>query len=329
MIDFGREEVKEESIGEVKEEPPKRKSPLQIIAERRAKEEAKETVKVPDFNKLKETSREAFDKPIPQIQQKVPSFIMLFNGRHGSGKTTAAELFDTPFIMDCERGKDTDAVPYSIFEKIRKLRIGTMEDIEEGNINIDIVDVQGDQTKDMWENIKKVIEWYLTKGYENHKTFVIGKGFMLRKSRGALEEFDKGRRITKFEWRPVTEDEQEIIYDLIKKCRDKKLNLINISHWGYQDSDSERSPDVKEWIEQIVTWRIDFLKPEESGYEGRYIVYLDKAPRHQYAKIDITNKNFYEIINNLEAFDKAVEEFKNIDTIEHQKGVENLLKKKG
>jgi hypothetical protein len=273
----------------------------------------------------------------PKVTQKSPSLIMLFNGRHGSGKTTMAELFDTPFVMDCERGKDTDAIPYSNYEKIRNLRIGTMDDINAKKTDIDVVDVQGENVPEMWDNINKVIQWYISIGYKNHRTFVIGKGALMRSSRVAVEEAAKNRRITKFEYRPVTENNQELIYDLMKECRKKQLNLIIISHWdfkymtikndsGYTDSEAVGEiPDVKEWIVRAVTWRVDFLKPEESGYEGKFVVYLDKAPRHQYAKIDITNKSLFEIINDLELFDKEVEDFKHIDEREASKGLEKLL----
>ena len=48
---------------------------------------------------------------------------MVFNGRQGSGKSTAAQLFPTPFILDLEYGKNTDLIKYSTIEQIKNLRI--------------------------------------------------------------------------------------------------------------------------------------------------------------------------------------------------------------
>ncbi len=124
------------------------------------------------------------------------------------------------------------------------------------------------------------------------------------------------------------------MYDLIRDIRNLKKNLILITHWtpryetyknekGYPQSHIVgRKIDVKEWLLDAVTWIVNFEKPEESGYDGKFIVYLDKAPRNQYAKIDITKKSLFQIINNLEIFDKEVEAF---NKIEDNTGATNIV----
>lgn len=303
-VDFG-------ALGEKEEESLSLEG---AFSDAEPEEEVITTPKKPKESKSKER--------VVKQKQIIPSYIMLFNGRHGAGKTTAAELFDTPFLMDCERGKDTDAIPYSEFDPITQLRIGTMDDIEQGKRDIDVVDIQGESMANMWDNAEKVIEWYMETGYKNHRTFIIGKSSHLRKARTTKEEEKKGRRITKFEYRPITEDMQELIYDLIRHCRKRKCNLILISHWEnkyeaikrdgkYNDSEVVgEQPDVKDWIKQAVTWRIDFLKPDESDQEGRYIVYFDKAPRNQYKYVDITDQSLFEIINDIDSFNQAVKKYK-------------------
>jgi len=271
------------------------------------------------------------DKPKPQPkitplkQQFIPSFIMVFNGRQGSGKSTAAQLFPSPFILDLEYGKNTDSIKYTTNEAIKNLRIGSIEDIKNKKENIDIVNVQDRDLKKTWDNIKECVKWYEDIGAKTHQTIVFDTTLWIREARVAVEEAKKGRRITKFEYRDVSEDEQSLLYDLIQFCRDYERNLIFVTHWtgkyqsikndkGYTDSELiGEIPDVKDWYLDAVTWRVDFLKPEESNYDNKYIIYLDKAPRHQYCKLDITNKNLFDIVNNLEVFEKEVSEFKKLE----------------
>lgn len=339
MIDFGRNEVKEEVIEEPKEEikeEPKHKSPLTLLKERQQKEK----VKVPDFNRTELPKKEEFKKPTPKTTQNIPTFSMILNGDQGSGKSTMADLFPTPFIIDLEHGKNTDMAFYSTYEQIRELKPGNITDLKNGKV-FDIIDIQQKDKEQLWNDIKYVLNWYITEGHKTHNTLVIDTAFWLRDTRTTVEKKKKGKdKLDWYEYGPITEDIQETIYDLLRDVRDLRRNIIFITHWrakyhtfkderGHPESHIVgRTPDVKEWLLDAVTWIVNFEKPEESGYDGKFIIYFDKAPRYQYAKIDITNKSLYEIINDLDVFDKEVEAFKHIDELENQKGLEKLIKKK-
>jgi hypothetical protein len=267
-------------------------------------------------------------KPQPKItiqKQFIPSFVMVFNGRQGSGKSTSAQMFPTPFILDLEFGKNSDSIKYSTNEAIKNLIIGTMEDIKNKKENIDIVSVQDKELKKTWDNINECIKWFENIGAKTHKTIVFDTAYWIRESRVAVEEAIKGRRLMKFDYRPITEAEEKLLYELIEFCRKYERNLILITHWtgkyqtikndkGYGDSELiGEIPDIKEWYIDAMTWKIDFLKPEESNFDKKYIIYLDKSPRYQYSKLDITNKNLFDIINNLESFEKEINEYKKLE----------------
>jgi hypothetical protein len=235
-----------------------------------------------------------------------------------------SNLFPSPFILDLEHGKNTDMALYSQYEKIRNLKSGTIEDIRAGR-DIDIIDLQEKDKTKTWDNIKESLEWYLDKGYKTHQTLVIDTAYWLRDTRTRVEEKLKGKdKLDWYEYSPITKDIQEVIFELLRDLRDLHRNLILITHWTdkYKSFKDERGhpeshvvgrkPDVKEWILDASTWIVDFLKPEESGFEGKYIVYFDKAPRFQYKHIDITDKSLFNIINDLDSFEEAVEEFEDM-----------------
>jgi len=353
-FDFSNLKKEKEEINEIVGESTNKKEEKKTIKPSEIKEKIKANItktdptdtfgdlaltdiKTPPPNK-EYTIETTIKKPQPKItplkQQFIPSFIMVLNGRQGSGKSTAAQLFPTPFILDLEFGKNSDSIKYSTNEAIKNLKTGTMEDIKNKKENIDIVNVQDKELKKTWDNINECIKWFENIGAKSHQTIIFDTAYWIRESRVAVEEATKGRRLMKFDYRPITEAEEKLLYDLIEFCRKYERNLILITHWtgkyqtikndkGYGDSELiGEIPDIKEWYIDAMTWKIDFLKPEESSFDKKYIIYLDKSPRYQYSKIDITNKNLFDIINNLESFEKEVSEFKKLEEAKNTIGLD-------
>lgn len=294
------ESIPEEPSEEPSEEEPKSKKKLKI------KDDS-----VP-FKRLKTPSK---------TRQK--SYICIFNGGEGSGKSRMAQTFPTPFTIDLE-DKLFDLIEYD-----------STLDLKEGNIdNIQtdddyVVAVVFDENADIDyiqtdENIEKAIEWYRKEGWKNHETLIIDVGKAIRESSVRAEETKKGRQLGQFEYIPITKGNKSLIIPLVHFCRQNGRNLIIITHWsgiyetrknaqGFDENVKiGREPDVKEWLRDLVTWRIDFLKPDESGFDEKFIVDFQKAPGKQYFKLDITDKNLFEIISDKERLAEEQELFRRL-----------------
>ena len=163
------------------------------------------------------------------------------------------------------------------------------------------------------------------KGGKTHETFIIDVGKAIRDASVGAEEFKKGRVLGQYEYIPITKANKKIVIPLIHFCREKGRNLVIITHWagiyetrknaqGYPENIKiGREPDARDWIRDLVTWRIDFLKPQESGFDAKFIVDFQKAPGSQYFKLDITDKDLYEIISDRERLDEEKEVFRKLN----------------
>lgn len=258
------------------------------------------------------------------------SFIMILNGGEGSGKSSAALTFPNPFVIDLEF-KLPDLIAY-------RTDLQWMQEKKDYVVAIEFDEKSGevDWTK-TYNNILYWINWYKTEGYKLKDTLIIDVGKAIREASIRDEEEKKGRSLGKIEYIPITKANKKLLKPLIHFCRTHGKNLIFITHWegiyktiikdGYEDTvQIGRTADIKEWIRNLVSWRIDFLKPDESGFDEKFILYFNKAPGEQYYSIDLTNDNLYEILSNPEILQDKKDEFRKTERIRQIKNEENKKK---
>ena len=251
-----------------------------------------------------------------------------------------AQTFPNAFTIDLE-DKLFDLIDYdptlnlqegeigeSVYKKIGEHRkilfaqgITPEDDYVVGIVQDDAGDTNYPETE---ENIEAAIGWFMLEGYQYNDTLIIDVGKAIRDASVRTEEIKKGHILGQFEYIPITKSEKALIIPLIHFCRKRGKNLVIITHWegiyetrkNAQGYDTNvrigKQPDIKSWMRDLVTWRIDFLKPAESGFDGRFIVDFTKAPGSQYFKLDITNKNLYEIISNPERLEEEKESFRKL-----------------
>lgn len=287
----------------------------------------------PELDEMKGAEKKPKKKPlkVKPIAEPKPSktkghkrsFIVILNGGEGSGKSRMAQTFPTPFTIDLE-DKLFDLIDYDLTLNLKEGEIDNLQPDDDYVVAI-VFDSEGNidyiQTED---NIDLAVQWYRDIGYEYHETLVIDVGKAVREASIRAEEFKKGRTLGQYEYIPITKSNKALLIPLIHFCRQNGRNLIIITHWegkyetrknaqGYDESVRiGQYPDVKEWLRDLVTWRIDFLKPDESGFDGKFIVDFQKAPGEQYFKLDITDKNLYEIISSPETLNEEKEVFRKI-----------------
>jgi hypothetical protein len=268
------------------------------------------------------------------------SIIAIFNGGEGSGKSKMAQTFPNAFTLDLE-DKLFDLIDYdptlnlqegeigvrvlkSIGDK-RKILFATGIVPEDDYVVGIILEEKGDINYPETDlNVEAVIGWFMLEGYQFHETLIIDVGKAIRDASVRTEEIKKGHNLGQFEYIPITKANKNLLLPLIHFCRREGKNLVIITHWagvyvtkknaqGFDENVKVgREPDVKDWLRDKVTWRIDFLKPDESGFEGKFIVNFTKAPGAQYFKLDITDKNIYDIISSPEALDAEKEVFRKL-----------------
>lgn len=268
------------------------------------------------------------------------SVIAILNGGEGSGKSKMAQTFPNAFTLDLE-DKLFDLIDYDPELELQEGEIGERvltrisekreilfakgitpeDDYVVGIYKTEMGDVDHTETE---LNIEAVIGWFMLEGYQYHDSLIIDVGKAIREASIRSEESKKGRGLGQYEYIPITKANKQLIVPLIHFCRSRGINLAFITHWegryeirknaqGYDESvQVGRHPDIKEWMRDLVTWRIDFLKPDESGYDEKFIIDFQKAPGEQYFKLDITNKNLYEIISNQERLAEEKEQFRQL-----------------
>lgn len=268
------------------------------------------------------------------------SIIAIFNGGEGSGKSKMAQTFPNAFTLDLE-DKLFDLIDYDDTLNLQEGEIGERvlkpigekreilfatglvpeNDYVVGIIQEDKGDIDYIETE---ANIEAVIGWFMLEGYDYFESFIIDVGKAIRDASIKTEEIKKGRTLGQFEYIPITKNLKLLLIPLIHFCRKRGKNLVLITHWegiyetrknaqGFDISvQIGQQPDIKSWIRDLVTWRIDFLKPQESGFDEKFIIDFQKAPGEQYFKLDITNKNLFEIISNPEILNEEKEIFRQL-----------------
>lgn len=238
--------------------------------------------------------------------------IVLLNGNEGSGKTSAALTFPRPFLLDLEQGKFKILLKYrpdlQWMKENQDFAIGTILDKNE---EIDYVKTN--------EAISYWINWFKNDGFNKKDTFIIDVGKEMWDAAWGSVEQKKGKGLSQKEFIPITKKEKKRLKPFIYWCQNHGKNLVIVTHWGgkYKDIDQWTSicvdyePDVKQWIRDLVAWRIDMIKPKETGgIENCFIADFQKAPGSQYFKIDITDKSLFEIIDNPELLAEEKANFK-------------------
>ena len=268
------------------------------------------------------------------------SIIAIFNGGEGSGKSKMAQTLPKAFTIDLE-DKLFDLIDYDPtlelqegeFGKLVYAQIGENRKIlfatgitPEDDYVVGIVQEETGDTNypETEENIEAAIGWFMLEGYKYHDSLIIDVGKAIRDASVKTEEIKKGHILGQFEYIPITKSEKALIIPLIHFCRKRGKNLVIITHWegiyetrkNAQGYDTNvrigKQPDIKSWMRDLVTWRIDFLKPAESGFDEKFIVDFTKAPGSQYFKLDITDKNLYEIISDPERLEEEKESFRKL-----------------
>ena len=268
------------------------------------------------------------------------SVIAILNGGEGSGKSKMAQTFPNAFTIDLE-DKLFDLIDYDPTLDLQEGEFGKLTYKQIGE-NRKILFAEGIQPEDDYvvgivqeetgdtnypeteENIEAAIGWFMLEGYQFHDSLIIDVGKAIRDASVRTEEIKKGHILGQFEYIPITKSEKALIIPLIHFCRKRGKNLVIITHWegiyetrkNAQGYDTNvrigKQPDIKSWMRDLVTWRIDFLKPAESGFDEKFIVDFTKAPGSQYFKLDITDKNLYEIISNPEKLEEEKEDFRKL-----------------
>ena len=295
----------------------------------------------PSPKKKKPLKKKVASKPVPsRTKGHKRSIIAIFNGGEGSGKSKMAQTLPKAFTIDLE-DKLFDLIDYdptlnlqegeigeSVYKSIGEHRkilfaqgITPEDDYVVGIVQDDAGDTNYPETE---ENIEAAIGWFMLEGYKYHDSLIIDVGKAIRDASVRTEEIKKGHILGQFEYIPITKSEKALIIPLIHFCRKRGKNLVIITHWegiyetrkNAQGFDTNvrigKQPDIKSWMRDLVTWRIDFLKPNESGFDGRFIVDFTKAPGSQYFKLDITDKNLYEIISDPERLEEEKESFRKL-----------------
>lgn len=264
-------------------------------------------------------------KPAPPSKTKghKRSIIAIFNGGEGSGKSWEAQTFPKAFTIDLE-DKLFDLIDYKPSLDLQEGDINNLQPEDDYVVAVvfgDDGDIDYVQTE---KNIEIAIDWFKEIGHQYHDTLIIDVGKAIREASIRAEEFKKGRTLGQYEYIPITKGNKQLLVPLIHFCRQEGKNLVIITHWegvyevrknaqGFDESiQIGRTPDVKDWLKDLVTWRIDFLKPAESGFDEKFIIDFQKAPGEQYFKLDITNKNLYDIISNKDRLEEEKELFRQL-----------------
>lgn len=250
--------------------------------------------------------------------------VVLINGYEGSGKSTAAGTFESPFFICLEKGKFLDLVEYppeiapefEHFEEKKDYIIANADD-------------DGEEDKQAtYDTILKYVEWF--KDQDEKKTLVFDTAKALWDIAWGRKEQEKGRKLGKPEFIPITSELKSWVLDLVHWCRKYGRNLVFTSHTTgiYKDIDEfttlqiGEQPDAKYWIREAVSWRIDMLKPETSGFDNRFIAFFSKAPGKQYFYIDLTGKRLFDVISNKESLAEAIVEF---ETLQKQESEDEIF----
>ena len=258
----------------------------------------------------------------PTSHEYKRSFLVVINGGEGTGKTVAAALFPRPFLLDLEyKIPDLLEYPPEIFPEIAEWEEG-----EDYAIGIAFDNETGEDDKvQTRKNIQYWLNWFKTEGYKNRDTLIIDVGKEMWDAAWGAEEEIKGRALGQVEYIPITKAEKKQLVPMIHFCRTHGKNLVIITHWGgvYVERRDPRTgyptnvkireePDIKDWIRDLMGWRVDLLKPQQSGFEGRFIADFQKAPGSQYFKIDITDQSLYEIISNPKRLAEGKENYRKL-----------------